>query len=118
MIKFLLICPTSALEKIFNPQNILYINLWLKIVSALNLNKFPKNLMIEYKRAGFKFFCALHPGNFSLKYSFRKGTGCTCLSMILCKNVRSSKIFAYLYFNNSKVFAYLYFIEYIVQIYE
>jgi len=25
MIKFLLICPTSALEKIFNPQNILYI---------------------------------------------------------------------------------------------
>jgi len=25
MIKFLLICPTSALEKIFNPQNMLYI---------------------------------------------------------------------------------------------
>jgi hypothetical protein len=38
--------------------------------------------------------------------------------MILCKNVRNSKIFANLYFNNSKVFAYLYFIEYIVQIYE
>jgi len=32
------------LEKIFNPQNMLYINLRLKIVSALNLNKFPKNL--------------------------------------------------------------------------
>jgi len=46
MIQFLLICPTSALEKIFNPQNMLYINLRLKIVSALNLNKFPKNLMI------------------------------------------------------------------------
>jgi len=27
MIKFLLICPTSALEKIFNPQNMLYIPL-------------------------------------------------------------------------------------------
>ena len=25
MIKFLLICPTSALEKIFNPQNMSYI---------------------------------------------------------------------------------------------
>jgi len=25
MIKLLLICPTSALEKIFNPQNMLYI---------------------------------------------------------------------------------------------
>ncbi len=47
MIRFLLICPTSALEKIFNPQNMLYINLRLKIVSALNLNKFPKNLIIE-----------------------------------------------------------------------
>src|SRR6056297_3343415 len=49
MIKFLLICPTSALEKIFNPQNILYINLRLKIVSALNLNKFPKNLIVEFQ---------------------------------------------------------------------
>jgi len=49
MIQFLLICPTSALEKIFNPQNMLYINLRLKIVSALNLNKFPKNWMIECK---------------------------------------------------------------------
>jgi len=26
MIKFLLICPTSVLEKIFNPQNMLYIH--------------------------------------------------------------------------------------------
>jgi hypothetical protein len=26
MIKFLLICPNSALEKIFNPQNMLYIH--------------------------------------------------------------------------------------------
>jgi len=26
MIQFLLICPTSALEKIFNPQNMLYIH--------------------------------------------------------------------------------------------
>jgi len=46
MIKFLLICPTSVLEKIFNPQ-ICCIFLRLKIVSALNLNKFPKNLIIE-----------------------------------------------------------------------
>jgi hypothetical protein len=47
MIQFLLICPTSALKKIFNPQNMLYINLRLKIISALNLNKFPKNWIIE-----------------------------------------------------------------------
>jgi len=42
----LLMCPTSVLEKIFNPQNMLYIHP-VKNVSALNLNKFPKNLMIE-----------------------------------------------------------------------
>jgi len=46
MIKFLLICPTSALEKILNPENILYIHP-VKIFSALNLNKSSKNLMIE-----------------------------------------------------------------------
>jgi len=46
MIQFLLICPTSALGK-FLILKICCIFIRLKTLSALNLNKFPKNLMIE-----------------------------------------------------------------------
>jgi hypothetical protein len=46
MFKFLLIFPTPALEKNFDPQNTPCIPA-VNFFSALDLNKFPKNLNIE-----------------------------------------------------------------------
>ena len=46
MFKFLLIFPTPALEKKFDPRNTPCIPA-VNFFSALDLNKFPKNLKIE-----------------------------------------------------------------------
>ncbi len=47
MFKFLLICPTPALEKNFDPRNTQCMPV-VKNFFALDLNKFPENLNIEF----------------------------------------------------------------------